>query len=64
MQLRQLHRVDLLFDEAVTGAKRQLTLNVDVACGSCKGTGAEKGRLVTCTQCNGTGEVSVLAPFG
>lgn len=53
----KLHRVDLLFDEAVTGAKRQLTLNVDVACDSCKGTGAEQGRLVTCAQCNGTGEV-------
>lgn len=51
-------RLDLTFEEAVFGAKREVKLVVPVPCETCSGSGARVGTTAaTCAQCNGTGEV-------
>ena len=62
-----LVRVNLSFEEAVFGCKRDITYNHVEACGKCHGSGAEPGtQPETCTACKGTGQVAVnqQTPFG
>lgn len=50
--------VTLSFEEAVTGAKRQLKVTRRAQCPTCKGNGAEPGsKIVTCDNCGGSGQV-------
>ena len=50
--------VDLAFEEAVFGAKADVTLRLPVACDTCEGSGASAGTTAsTCPQCQGSGEV-------
>lgn len=50
--------VDLTFEEAVFGAKTEVSLRQPVRCDTCAGSGAEEGSIpVPCTTCSGTGEV-------
>jgi molecular chaperone DnaJ len=49
---------DLDFDEAVFGAKHNVTLRTPVRCDTCEGTGAAPGTAPTrCGACEGTGEI-------
>ncbi|MDO8463335.1 MAG: molecular chaperone DnaJ [bacterium] len=51
-------RVDLAFSDAVFGATKTLKLERRIACGSCSGSGAEKGTdLESCSSCSGAGRV-------
>jgi molecular chaperone DnaJ len=50
--------VDLSFEEAVFGVEKEIVINRDETCPTCKGSKAEPGTTPTrCTACNGTGEV-------
>ncbi len=51
--------VSIDFAEAVFGATKEVSLNLDDACTHCGGDGAEPGtKLKTCPTCNGRGQVT------
>ena len=51
--------VEIDFEQAVFGTEVELKLNIDDTCDHCKGTTVEPGHdLVTCDQCNGSGQVT------
>lgn len=59
--------ITITFEEAAFGTKKKVTINRNVECPDCKGTGAEKGTAKkTCPDCNGTGQVQTQqkTPFG
>lgn len=46
------------FNEAVAGAKKDISLYKMVACLNCKGSGADpKNKIITCSTCHGQGQV-------
>jgi len=48
----------ITFEEAAFGVSREVSLNKDVKCEACGGTGAKKGtQPVTCSACGGTGQI-------
>lgn len=48
----------ITFEEAAFGTSREVSINKDVACEACGGSGAKKGtQPVTCTACGGTGQI-------
>ncbi|MGH9104116.1 MAG: DnaJ domain-containing protein, partial [Acidimicrobiales bacterium] len=50
--------LDLPFEEAVFGARRDVSLRVPVTCSTCSGSGARPGTSpTTCPTCQGSGEV-------
>ena len=50
--------LELSFDEAVFGAKSDVSLRLPVACDTCNASGAAEGSsATTCSQCDGTGEI-------
>lgn len=60
-------QVEITFEEAAFGVKKQIQLNKYVACDDCGGSGAEKGsEKTTCPNCNGSGQVRSVqnTPFG
>ncbi|MCL2451887.1 molecular chaperone DnaJ [Candidatus Saccharibacteria bacterium] len=54
--------VNLTFEEAIFGTEKTVSLNLDVTCNHCKGSGAEPGfGSKTCSTCRGTGqEVKII----
>jgi len=59
-----LHRVDLSLVDAVKGAQVEIVVPKQVACDTCHGSGAKPGtKPVTCTQCNGTGQIRMQQGF-
>ena len=52
------YRLDIEFDEAVFGSRREIDLTLPAACPDCGGTGAAPGsKRVTCRACGGRGVV-------
>ncbi len=50
--------IDITFEEAAFGCKKQLNIQSQEKCDTCGGTGAKKGTdVTTCTHCHGTGRV-------
>src|SRR4029077_1585718 len=50
--------LDLTFNEAVWGARRDVKLNRPTSCGACGGTGASRGsRADVCRPCQGKGQI-------
>jgi len=53
------------FRDAVFGTTRQLTLDKQLACAVCSGSGAEPGSTIkTCPTCKGTGQIARNIGFG
>lgn len=54
------YTLNLTFEEAVFGVEKEITINRNENCESCRGTGAEPGTSPkTCPTCNGSGQVRV-----
>ncbi len=50
--------MELTFEEAAFGAKKEVNITREEACSECGGTGAEKGTTAeTCSNCHGSGHV-------
>ncbi len=56
-------QVNLEFNEAIFGCKKNIDFKYKTACKSCKGTGAKGGKLSTCKTCQGQGQVHVRQGF-
>jgi len=54
--------LEINFLEAIKGCTKKVTLDVLDSCSKCKGNGVKEGsKLVTCTSCNGMGEVKKVS---
>jgi len=51
------------FQEAVFGCEKEIKYTYKKACKDCKGTGAKDGKLATCPQCKGQGQVYMKQGF-
>ncbi len=51
------------FNEAVFGCKKDIEFSYKKACEKCKGTGAKDGKLSTCSQCKGQGQIYMKQGF-
>jgi len=51
-------------EEMYVGVEKQFTVNRNVYCGKCKGSGAEGGKTKTCEKCKGTGVMKVVQNLG
>ncbi|MCR4315371.1 MAG: J domain-containing protein [Planctomycetes bacterium] len=52
-------KIDVPFETSLRGGKKSVAIEHGVKCGTCDGSGAEKGsRRETCPGCHGTGKVS------
>jgi molecular chaperone DnaJ len=51
------------FNEAVFGCEKDIEYKYKKACDDCKGTGAKDGKLSTCNQCKGQGQVYMKQGF-
>jgi molecular chaperone DnaJ len=60
-------RLNITFEEAAFGTKKEIKINRMEECSKCNGSGAEPGtNKKTCSTCNGTGSVRTVqnTPFG
>ncbi len=55
--------MSISFKEAVFGCEKELDFKYKDACKSCKGTGAKDGKVKTCSQCGGQGQVYMKQGF-
>jgi len=55
--------MDISFKEAIFGCEKELDFKYKDACGTCKGTGAKGGKVKTCSQCGGQGQVYMKQGF-
>ncbi|MEO1938621.1 MAG: molecular chaperone DnaJ [Sulfurimonas sp.] len=51
------------FHEAVFGCEKEIKYTYKKACQTCKGTGAKDGKLSTCPQCKGQGQIFMKQGF-
>jgi len=56
-------RINIEFNEAIFGCKKEIKFKYKTACKSCKGTGAKGGKLSDCGTCNGVGQVHMQQGF-
>lgn len=55
----------ITFEESFTGVTKDFTINKNVKCDECDGTGAKKGtKIETCPHCHGTGQVKKNQSLG
>lgn len=61
----QIVKLSINLDEVYNGSKKSVDINIDEACSTCKGTGAEKlTDVMKCLVCNGNGVVhQKMGPF-
>jgi len=55
--------IKISFNEAIFGCEKDVTYKYKSSCKDCKGTGAKNGKLSTCTQCGGQGQVYMKQGF-
>jgi len=55
--------MNISFHEAVFGCEKDVKFTYKDACKKCKGTGAKDGKLSTCKQCDGQGQVYMKQGF-
>lgn len=53
----------ITFNEAVFGCEKEVEFKYKNSCNSCSGTGAKDGKLSTCSQCRGQGQVFMKQGF-
>lgn len=53
----------LSFQEAIFGCEKEIEFTYKSPCKKCNGTGAKDGKLSTCTQCKGQGQVYIKQGF-
>ncbi len=60
------YEMELDFEEAAFGVKKEVELSRLVNCEDCQGTGAENASMQTCSECNGKGtkRTGIRTPFG
>ena len=51
------HKIELSFEEAAFGTKKEIRIPITEACEKCKGSGAENDDFESCDECNGAGQV-------
>lgn len=51
------------FNEAIFGCEKEVNFSYKKACAKCNGTGAKDGKLSTCKQCGGQGQVAMQQGF-
>jgi molecular chaperone DnaJ len=51
------YNIKLDFLEAIKGGEYEISVNREILCEACKGTGAEGGKLTECSTCGGQGRV-------
>ncbi len=59
--------IDITFEEAYSGVEKEISINRNVKCTTCNGSGAKRGTTAEkCSVCNGTGKIKqiVTTPFG
>src|SRR3989344_5365972 len=58
--------LDITFEEAAFGTKKEIKIRKPEHCEACEGTGAEDGELESCDTCKGAGQVrkATRTPFG
>jgi len=58
--------LEISFEEAFHGVKKNIEVPHSVECPTCHGTGAKPGTLKTCPKCGGSGQVRSIrrSPFG
>lgn len=58
------YNLQITFEEAVYGAEKQFQVKKAVACSDCNGSGCKEGtEKETCTNCRGTGHISMSQGF-
>jgi molecular chaperone DnaJ len=58
-------RIEITFEEAIFGVKRDKSIERYVPCSDCEGSGAEDpSRIKTCSQCQGTGRMRKMTRSG
>jgi molecular chaperone DnaJ len=55
--------INLEFNEAIFGTKKDIKYKYKTSCKVCKGTGAKGGKLSSCKTCNGQGQVHMKQGF-
>ena len=55
--------LNIAFNEAVFGIEKEISIKYKVPCESCKGTGAEDGKMEKCDYCDGQGQVIIKQGF-
>ena len=54
------YRVNLSFEEAIFGIKKEVSYNREASCSTCSGSGAKPGTSpIICTRCHGQGVINV-----
>ena len=49
--------IEISFQEALFGTQKEIEFSYKVPCQACKGTGAKDGKLSTCPECHGRGQI-------
>jgi len=55
--------MNISFNEAIFGCEKDIEYRYKDSCKSCKSTGAKDGKLSTCTQCKGQGQIFMKQGF-
>jgi len=55
--------LDLAFNEAIFGCKKEIPIKYKVPCNDCKGTGGKDGAMTSCNYCDGQGQVVMKQGF-
>lgn len=61
--LDEIIGLELSFKEAVFGCKKEIKNSFKVACSDCHGSGAKNGKIETCKDCGGKGQVFMRQGF-
>ncbi len=55
--------LELSFQEAIFGCKKEVEIRYKSACSACKGSGAKDGKVTTCSTCKGSGRETFTQGF-